>query len=395
MTDKGGKRMANKTLQKLIDLILIDATYRCGIWGICYTKPLFLTCKSASMQRILVVVFFLNAFLLSGQYHFSGEVAKDHYGKSVYLSLVEDYRKSSRVYLEQIIRKTTVDSLGSFAFKGNNLLNENRIYRIHVDSCAEDGEHFLGQCNNSQSVLFLANNKDSIQFPITYENQALCSIGSTNPASSAILDIQALKEEMIVDFTDYRSEASRKLNSEKWFGMLQDAGGAFNEPLVDLYLFDFLSDKRSETYTYYLKDITTNNYYFEVLDRLKETYPNAIFTRQYEAEIDADRQLANFNKPKLWDWKWAFWILLVLSIGLNLYLLMNRRAKAQKRAASLLEKLTPQEQKIVHQILQDKSNKEIASELFVSHSTIKTHINNLYKKLEVSSRQEIVAIFKK
>lgn len=347
------------------------------------------------MRSILVVVFFLNAFLLSGQYYFSGEVTKDHHGKSVYLSLVEDYRKSSRVYLEQIIRKTTVDSLGFFEFRGNNLLNENRIYRIHIDSCAEDGEHFLGQCNNSQSVLFIANNNDSIQFPITYENQALCSIGSTNPVSSAILDIQALKEEMIVDFTDYRSEASRKLNSEKWFGMLQDAGRAFDEPLVDLYLFDFLSDKRSETYTYYLKDITANNYYLEVLDRLKQAYPNAIFTQQYEAEIGADTQLANFNQPKLWDWKWAFWILLALSMGLNLFLLINRRAKAQKRTTSLLEKLTPQEQKIVHQILQDKSNKEIASELFVSHSTIKTHINNLYKKLEVSSRQEIVAIFKK
>jgi len=45
--------------------------------------------------------------------------------------------------------------------------------------------------------------------------------------------------------------------------------------------------------------------------------------------------------------------------------------------------------------LNDKSNKEIALALFVSHSTIKTHINNVYKKLEVSSRQEIVSLLKK
>ncbi len=43
MTDKGGKIIANKTLQKLIDLILIDDTYRYPICWICYTKPLNLT----------------------------------------------------------------------------------------------------------------------------------------------------------------------------------------------------------------------------------------------------------------------------------------------------------------------------------------------------------------
>ena len=37
----------------------------------------------------------------------------------------------------------------------------------------------------------------------------------------------------------------------------------------------------------------------------------------------------------------------------------------------------------------DKTNKEIGSELFISVSTVKTHINNLYKKLNVTSRDEV------
>ena len=45
-------------------------------------------------------------------------------------------------------------------------------------------------------------------------------------------------------------------------------------------------------------------------------------------------------------------------------------------------------------MLENKTNKEIASALFVSVSTIKTHINNLYKKLEVTSREEMVLRFK-
>ncbi len=37
------------------------------------------------------------------------------------------------------------------------------------------------------------------------------------------------------------------------------------------------------------------------------------------------------------------------------------------------------------------SNVDIAEKLFVSTSTVKTHINNLYRKLETRSRTQAVA----
>ncbi len=67
----------------------------------------------------------------------------EHSGKPIYLSLVEDYRKTSRVYLDQIIRKTKVDSLGHFLFVDNNLSSKNRIYRIHLDACEEDSMELI------------------------------------------------------------------------------------------------------------------------------------------------------------------------------------------------------------------------------------------------------------
>ena len=57
-----------------------------------------------------------------------------------------------------------------------------------------------------------------------------------------------------------------------------------------------------------------------------------------------------------------------------------------------MENLTKQEQNILALILENKSNKEIADTLFVSVSTIKTHINNIFKKLNVQSREEIKAL---
>ena len=51
--------------------------------------------------------------------------------------------------------------------------------------------------------------------------------------------------------------------------------------------------------------------------------------------------------------------------------------------------LTPKEKEVAKLILSKKKNKEIACELYVELSTIKTHINSIYKKLEVSSRKEL------
>lgn len=53
------------------------------------------------------------------------------------------------------------------------------------------------------------------------------------------------------------------------------------------------------------------------------------------------------------------------------------------------EKLTLQETKVYNLLTKAYSNKEIASELNVSVSTIKTHINNIYKKKGISSRTEL------
>ena len=40
-------------------------------------------------------------------------------------------------------------------------------------------------------------------------------------------------------------------------------------------------------------------------------------------------------------------------------------------------------------IVERKTNREIAGELFLSNKTIETHIRNIFRKLDVSSRVEI------
>jgi DNA-binding NarL/FixJ family response regulator len=62
---------------------------------------------------------------------------------------------------------------------------------------------------------------------------------------------------------------------------------------------------------------------------------------------------------------------------------------AQKLAARVgTEELTPREFDVLEQIVRGKSNKEIATELRISEATVKTHINSLLSKLNVTDRTQ-------
>ncbi|MGY6520139.1 MAG: response regulator transcription factor [Mongoliitalea sp.] len=58
-----------------------------------------------------------------------------------------------------------------------------------------------------------------------------------------------------------------------------------------------------------------------------------------------------------------------------------------------LKILSRKEREVLNLILQFKSNQQICDELFISLSTLKSHINHIYKKLEVNKRQDILELF--
>ena len=349
--------------------------------------------------KIVFVIALFASLSAKAQYSFSGHVDSEKWQNNVYLSLIEDYRKLSGVFSEQIISKHQLDSLGQFQFSGNQLDPENRIYRIHVDNCSDgeqDQNHFEGHCDDSKEVLFIAKNNDTIQFPFTFDNQMFCRVLSKNEKANAFLRIDSIKEEMKYAYAEFRSEANRKLNNKKWFKTLQDYGKSLNEPLAELYIYAFLSDRSNNFHEYYLEDLKTNPYYDNLLNRLIARYPNSPYTKQYKNELTSDKYSIQTDKEAKNQWLiYAILILLGFSIVMNiaLFLKLNKRTKHSK--ANLKSSLTRQEQKILHLLLEDKSNKDIAEALFVSLSTVKTHVNNVYRKLNVQTREEVKTLFSK
>ena len=57
--------------------------------------------------------------------------------------------------------------------------------------------------------------------------------------------------------------------------------------------------------------------------------------------------------------------------------------------------LSPREREILVLLARHKTSPEIAQELFISAATAKTHARNIYRKLDVHSREELCALVEK
>jgi len=64
---------------------------------------------------------------------------------------------------------------------------------------------------------------------------------------------------------------------------------------------------------------------------------------------------------------------------------------ARAAVAPLGESLNSRELEVLHLIAEGYSNQEIAARLVLGVSTVKTHINHLFQKLDVASRTQAIA----
>lgn len=80
-------------------------------------------------------------------------------------------------------------------------------------------------------------------------------------------------------------------------------------------------------------------------------------------------------------------LLSTISVALSNFQRLQRGINFDRLPASL----TKQEQRLCEHLVGGKSYQEVADELFISINTVRYHIKNLYLKLDVNSRAELVS----
>ncbi len=102
--------------------------------------------------------------------------------------------------------------------------------------------------------------------------------------------------------------------------------------------------------------------------------------------------------PRFWQ-TWWFRVLCTALLGLAIALWHRRRMnhlalrmKTEAQREKLFDKfnLSAREKEIATLVLKGKSNKEIEDTLFIALRTVRTHLYNIYKKMGVSSRLELI-----
>lgn len=353
------------------------------------------------MLRQIIIFFCCICFgnILHAEYTIKGRVnLNEDWQPKIYMAAVKKLSDYYRTSPDMIVQTATVNSDGSFELKGDNLPNEKRFYRLYLmkkqntdyDACLYVG----GDDHNFVHVLLQDN--ESVEVYASQESVAPFGDYEIKGQKDNHL-MQKLANIVFPSFYFYRIKfpTELKFSEDKLHTDLKNFSDTCSSTLVALAAinntdFDEYFDRNPD-------------FYQNFGSRLQADLPQSIYTKNYLLKV---KYYANEDSTNP---TWMKLLLGMLSLGIIGLLLrlnqfsnkiqslqnqLNATAASTPASKPIEEVLTQKEKEILQLISQGKSNKEIASTLFVELSTVKTHINKIYSKIGVSNRKQAQVIAK-
>lgn len=131
------------------------------------------------------------------------------------------------------------------------------------------------------------------------------------------------------------------------------------------------------------KEVLINTEYYN--NFLSEIKKSSIVNDEYVFLENELLKIAVVNTTKKYQTTRNISLFLIIVITLILFFFFT-----SKKKKIVLADLTKQEIAIKELITNGKTNKEIAIELHISLNTVKTHISNIYQKLNIYSRKDLL-----
>lgn len=286
--------------------------------------------------------------------------------RQIYLSHIANFDRKYEISNQMIVSKAEIDSNGYFKFEIDFLPSNFQLYRIHLVKKG-DSQASLIIGGKNENHLFIALNNTT---QITLKNDTtlppfkqLHSEGSAE--NKAFLHIQKMVEEL--DFKASMSTASARalIQEQLMQALLQTADTSTFEfnALYAIYLHQSMSNWEKEEYAV-------------LLDKWGDTN-NPYFLNSTPITIRANPNLLYLIVS----------ISIIMLVGIAWFLLIFQKGKKHPNKL-LINELSVQERRVFSLLKSGKSNQEISEECNIAVSTVKTHVSNIYGKLNISSRKE-------
>ncbi|CAM1369314.1 response regulator transcription factor [Tenacibaculum xiamenense] len=343
------------------------------------------------MKKEYYLIIFLSLFYsvsCYSQYSISGYLNSKEKNKTVYLSLLK-YNEENLISTNQILFSTQTDSTGYFEMKGKLLSDKNKLYRIHSNLDEKNsGLQLFDNGKNKNYHNFIFSNSDTIFFP--NQNQEWFSHSqNSNKADGEWRKSLAYELELLESYNETKNmEAIQQVKKSYSKELKLYCTDSLKDPLVKLLAFSHLKNNISDLQKDYEK---SPEFYSKMQNELKQQYFGASYYLQFQEEL-SNLSISSIKKSYQFHKKINYLLGVLALMLLTVVFVLFLKNKKQRKQVIINEvsTLTNQEEKIAKLICEGLSNKEIASTLFISSSTVKTHIRNLYSKLEISNRQQLI-----
>ncbi len=347
------------------------------------------------MQKLLyffvILVLLMDASSLMAAYSIKGKLnMKGDWQYQIYMSTIDRLDDYNSANAEYIINVATIDADGRFELKGDNLPEYSQFYKLYL--LKEEHSEF-------NACLFVGGD-DHNYVHLLLDNSSEVNIQADTTTFAPFGDYQILKNRA----NQIMSNLGDLLHpSYRFYEIKFPSELKFSEDKLNKDLFHFADTCSNSLVALAAINNTDYHAYFDTYEKQYEQFGALLKVQLPEHPYTKDylRKLRYYNDDFESKPSYLFPILsLIFGLSTLFFIYQNmqlrKQLQHQKQEVPKAEdyELTPQEIKILKLIKLGRSNKEIASELFIELSTVKSHINKLYAKIKVKNRKEAIQIAK-
>lgn len=347
------------------------------------------------ITRLLAIIICLSPGLLWSQYSISGQlVDSEQKYKYITLELVPSVNGLTSANINNIVKQVPIDTTGYFIFEGDDLPEEPMLYRLSLQKKGD----VLGISTGSwKNYIHIVLDKQSTVELIGCEDISktfgFCSLSGS--MENRVL--QDLYDNVLYKFWgDYKdvdevgSELKKDLVYQNHIDLLKTYCDTSNFLFPSLVAYKHIKTEIDKDYR------AESPFYNSFLNKVMDMQPESPYAIELKKELYIELDILHGHQYKAMSTlEWAF---LIAILALGIYIIVLRRKLSQLNAMKAspspiavetrIKSLSKKEFEVLQHIKDGKSNKEIASLLYIEVNTVKSHISKIYQKLGVKSRKE-------